>query len=119
MVYIAFENKYTYKFVVQRITVGKDEMQLHSNTRRVLHLIKTQLQNFLFYFVRSFDEFCVFENTKGISVKVGLKEKLQRVASAKIVEITKIFILFFVFLLFKKKGAFRKLALITPSQKKY
>jgi hypothetical protein len=45
----------------------------------------------------------VFGNTKGISVKVGLKEKRQRVASAKIMEIIKNFILFFVFLFVQKK----------------
>jgi hypothetical protein len=33
--------------------------------------------------------FVFFGNTKGISTKVGLKEKLQRVASAKIMKIIK------------------------------
>jgi len=52
-------------------------------------------------------------------MKVGLKEKLQRVASAKIMKIITIFVLFFVFLFFLLKGAFRKLSLIPTSQKKY
>jgi len=52
-------------------------------------------------------------------MKVGLKEMLQRVASAKVMKNFKNFIVFFFCFSFcSKEGTFRELGLIPSSQKK-
>lgn len=120
MVYIAFEKKIlrVYKFIVQRIIVGKTKCNYIQIYAEFCISLKFGFRSFHSISLALSMNFVFFGNTKGISIKAGLKEKLQREASAKIMKIIKIFIVFFVFLFVQKKGAFRKLALIPSSQKK-